>query len=188
MYLNHVPKLHGWGRCTYSHTFASNHRETIKNRVATVREKSGKNRLIFFFKVRRKSGNCASSQGILRLAGHLVLERDSLVVKVILLKNSCKDVDFCWLYCPRICLGWSVAINWSLVSEKSGRCQGIKFYPNGWQPCRMFLLNSVRQGGNSFFSLLFVHLPCPLLPAVADGTVIIIIIQNINSSFTSCYL
>ena len=63
------------------------------------------------------------SQGILRLAGHLVLERDSVVVKVI----SFKKVLLALL--PKD-LPWVVSENWSFVREMSGNL----FHPNGWQP------------------------------------------------------
>ena len=73
-------------------------------RVATVRDKSGKNR--FFSRSGKSQGivcqvreflnstwKSVKSQGVLRLSSHLVLERDSLVVKVISFK---KILQRCW--------------------------------------------------------------------------------------------
>ena len=73
------------------------------------------------------------SQGILRLSSYLVLERDSSVVKVFSFQKILQRFSFLLSLLPND-LPWMVSENWSLVSEKSGKCQGIFSIPMGGNP------------------------------------------------------
>ena len=122
-------------------------RRHTKIRVAMVREKSGKSRSGksqgIAYQVREflnSTWKSIKSQGILHLDSHLVLERDSLVVKLISFQKILQRCWFLLALLPKD-LPRMVSENWSLVSEKSGKCQGNLLYSIGWQPwkCKTFI-------------------------------------------------
>ena len=98
----------------------------------------------FFFKVREKSGNCVSSQGMSKLylkviekSGNFTFDwpfglgRRFLGSKGVFVSNNpAKElIDFCCFIAGLLPkdLPWMVSENWSLVRVKSGKCQGNFF-------------------------------------------------------------
>ena len=82
------------------------------------------------------------SQRILRLSSYLGLERDSSVVKVFSFQKILQRFSFLLSLLLKD-LPWMVSENWSLVSEKSGKCQGIFSIPMGANPVLAIVLHLV---------------------------------------------